>query len=289
MILAALNHPRTLACVMCLCFLPFTGNSPIRSLTFSNEFAQSETVRGSGVLQVGEELTYNVSYASINIGQVRVNILEKVAAGGKNFYKAIAYIDSYSGIPFVNLHVIYESHFEESIFSQGFRSRVKEDSKWYETLYEFDYPGKRMHVRKGWLGSNKVNIRDSLQLDTLYQDGLSLYYYARQHLRLGRQVIIPTMIREEKVRTAIDFYNKRTSVEIDAVKYPVDVIEFEGNAEFVGVYGMTGGFQGWFSNDEANVPILAKMNVLVGNVRIELTRWKRPGWNPPQFVEKTSK
>ena len=293
MILGVQNYPKAivpLSGIACLCFLLFTGGSPTNSQILAHAPGISEPVASdSGVLYVGEELTYNVSYASIDIGQVRIKILEKVVAGGKNYYKGIAYIDSYSGIPFVNLHVIYESLIDENIFSQGFRSRVKDDAKWYETVYEYNYPAKRMYFRKGWLGSNKVEVRDSLTLDTLYQDGLSLYYYARRNLRLGRSIVIPTVIREEKVRTVIKFYNKRTSAEIDAVNYPVDVIEFEGNAEFVGVFGLTGEFQGWFSNDNAMVPILAKMKVILGNIRVELMKWKRPGWKPPQYTEKTTK
>jgi hypothetical protein len=71
-------------------------------------------------------------------------------------------------------------------------------------------------------------------------------------------------------------------VEIDAVDYPIDVVGFEGNAEFVGIFGLTGGFDGWFSNDEARVPIVAHMKVILGSVTLELMSWKRPGWTPPR-------
>jgi hypothetical protein len=242
-----------------------------------------------GVFQVTEDLTYNVSYASIDIGRIRIRTLEKTTAEGGTFYNAAAYIDSYSGIPFVDLHVIYESFIAEDVFSQGFRGRLKERNRWYETHYEFDYPAKKVHIRKGWLGSSVTDATDSLALDTLYQDGLSLFFYARKNLRMGRKVVIPTLIQEEKVRTVIDFANKRTSAKIDAVKYPIDVIEFKGNAEFVGVFGLTGEFDGWFSNDDARVPILAKMKVIIGNIRIELMKWNRSGWTPPAFAEQMAR
>jgi hypothetical protein len=45
---------------------------------------------------------------------------------------------------------------------------------------------------------------------------------------------------------------------------------------------LTGDFEGWFSNDEARVPILAKMKVILGSITIELMRWKRAGWTPPR-------
>lgn len=232
---------------------------------------------------MGEELTYNVRYAFLDVGQIRIKVLRKIITEKETYYHAIAYIDSYSGIPFVDLHTIYESNVDEFIFSRWFRGREKTDQKWYETIYEYNYDAQSMEIRKGWEGSNVVDSTRTLTLDTLYQDGLSLFYFARQHLRSNQHVAIPTIISEDKVRTVIRFTPKRMGVTIDAVKYPIDVLELEGNAEFVGVYGLTGEFRGWFSNDYARVPILAKMKVVIGTVRIELMKWSRPGWTPPRY------
>jgi hypothetical protein len=93
---------------------------------------------------------------------------------------------------------------------------------------------------------------------------------------------IPTVVNEKKGNTFINFTGERTDETIDAVDYPIDLIHFEGQAGFVGVAGLTGGFEGWFSNDAARVPVIAKMKVLLGNVRIELMKWKRAGWDPPR-------
>jgi hypothetical protein len=71
-------------------------------------------------------------------------------------------------------------------------------------------------------------------------------------------------------------------VEVDAIDYPVDVVHFDGHLDFVGIFGLTGGFEGWFSNDEARVPIMAKMKVLIGSVTVELMKWNRQGWTPPR-------
>jgi hypothetical protein len=261
--------------------------SVVVSSVFSTSLPKSsgadETVADTGMFVVEEELTYNVSYAFLDIGQIRIKVLRKNTTDKGASYHTIAYIDSYSGIPFVDLHTIYESNVDESMFSHWFRSRIKNNSKWYETIYDFNYPAKSVRVQKGWWGSNVIDSVRTITLDTLCQDGLSLYYYARQNLRSNRRIIIPTIISEEKVRTIIHFTNKQTNAKIDAVNYPIDVIEFNGNAEFEGIYGMTGDFQGWFSNDDARVPILAKMKVIIGNVRIELMKWTRPGWSPPRY------
>ncbi len=71
-------------------------------------------------------------------------------------------------------------------------------------------------------------------------------------------------------------------MDIDAVNYPVKTVYFNGKAEWNGLYGLNGKFEGWFSDDDACVPIKAKMNVYVGNVNIELKSWKRKNWTPPK-------
>jgi hypothetical protein len=97
---------------------------------------------------------------------------------------------------------------------------------------------------------------------------------------------IPCLVTEQKVNTYIDFTNQqRQTVTLDAVDYPVDVIGFEGTAEFVGIFGLTGDFEGWFSNDDARIPIVAKMKVIIGSVTLDLVSWNRPGWTPPRAPE----
>ena len=130
-----------------------------------------------------------------------------------------------------------------------------------------------------------MDKHDTVRVDTLYQDGLSLFYFARAKLHSRGTLSIPTVVSEAKGITTIDFREERVHEEIDAVKYPIDLIHFEGEAGFVGIFGLTGGFEGWFSNDAACVPVLAKMKVLIGSVRIELVRWKRRSWEPPRFPE----
>ena len=150
-----------------------------------------------------------------------------------------------------------------------------------EARYTFDYQRHAAILEKGRYDT-AVTKRDTLRVERVYQDGLSLFFFARDQLFSGRSQTVPTMINEKPAVTRINFSGKRDEVEIDAVDYPVDVVSFEGTADFTGIYGMSGDFEGWFSNDEARIPILAKMKVIIGSVTIELTRWTRTGWSPPR-------
>ena len=190
-------------------------------------------------------------------------------------------MDSYKGIPFVDLHEIYESTMSHNIYSRWFRARSIEKSKTRYVTYNFDYSNKKVYFEFGKWESSAVETRDTASVDTFTQDGLSLFYFARQNLFRGESIHIPTIVNEKVANTTINFLSKSMSVEIDAVKYPIDVVEFDGQADFEGVFGFTGKFEGWFSNDEERVPILAKMKVLIGKVKIELFKWTKNNWIPP--------
>ncbi|MEJ2617078.1 MAG: DUF3108 domain-containing protein, partial [Ignavibacteriaceae bacterium] len=118
-----------------------------------------------------------------------------------------------------------------------------------------------------------------------YQDGLSIFYFARMNSGQNKSEEIPCFVDEKKVSTKINFYDQVEDISIDAIDYPVACVKVDGQLDFISIYGLTGYYEGWFTNDEAAIPILAKMKVMVGNITLELIKWKRPGWKPPEYQE----
>ena len=246
--------------------------------------------RGSRVLNVGEELIYNVKYLFFNIGQIRIRVNEQLEEAGRKKYKTIIYIDSYPGLPFVDLHSIFESVVDQSFYSHGFLGLGKTRDGWSYVKYNFDDSTESVVIQKGELPSNRVTYLDTVSLQRYpYQDGSSLFYYARSAVGSGIRLNIPTLIDKDTVSTSIHFHRVRSKIEIDAIEYPIDAVQIRGRAGFVGVYGLTGEFRGWFTNDEARIPVLAFMKVILGSVRIELKEWKRVGWSPPRFPTSNGK
>lgn len=243
----------------------------------------------SAMLQVGEELEYKVSYSFFTIGTIRIQVKDKEQRNGRMVYKANAIIDSNPSLDWlVELHIRFATEMDEDVFSYSW---VGDDSSKKEVnfrRFNFDYDQNRLLYEKGKklsTGERKVESADTVKVIEKCQDGFSLFFYAREHALEKTQVNIPTFIENKQVSTFIDFLKERTDMDIDAVDYPVDVIKFEGKADYVGVFGMTGGFRGWFSNDDARIPIVARMNVILGSIKIQLMKWNRPGWQPPKYVE----
>jgi len=245
------------------------------------------------MLQVGEELEYRVSYSFFSIGTIRIRVVDREEKDGKAVYRALALIDSNPSLSWlVDLHIRFLSEIDENIFSYMW---ISDDSSNHQVTFQrfqFDYDSSRVYNEKGKKlpsGVRIVESVDTLSINGRCQDGLSLYFFARENVRQKNRMRVPTLIEKKQEYTDFNFMNKRTGVEVDAIDYPVEVVAFDGEAEYVGVFGLTGGFRGWFSNDEARVPILARMNVILGSIKIQLTKWNRPGWQPPKYVEEPGK
>lgn len=236
-------------------------------------------------LEVGEVLSYVVKYAFISLGEITFKVIDKSEFKNKILYRAEAFIDSYSDIPFVDIHQIYKSILSSDFYSVYFKGITRTDNSNTFAEYNFNYDSSFIHVKKGYLDSNKI-IADSVsELNKFYQDGLSLFYYARMNSGKNKSEKLRCFINEKKVTTEINFYSEVEEISIDAIDFPIKCVRVDGTFDYVGIYGLTGNFEGWFTDDEAAIPVLAKMQVMIGSVSIELREWERKGWSPPEFKE----
>lgn len=276
------------AVVVILLFVGWAGDHESSRAT-----AQAPPLLQSRMLEVGEELDYKVSYSFFNIGTIRIRVVDKEVRNGRTVYRTQAFIDSNPGLSWlVDLHIRYHSEMDGSVYSLGWLSEDSTKEAINFKRFRFDYEKRVSFVERGKrnaVNDWNVETRDTVKVGDQCQDGLSLFFYAREHVHETEQHKIPTLIENKQVFTVINFTNRRTEADIDAVDYPVDVVEFEGKADYVGIFGLTGGFSGWFSNDAQQIPILARMNVILGSIKVQLARWHRPGWQPPKFVETPSK
>lgn len=209
-----------------------------------------------GMLMVGEELQYKVSYAFFNLGRIIVRVVDRKERNGHVVYRAHAIIDSAPGLPFVDLHIRFTSEFDEDLYSYEWIAEDSTEEKVEVRRLTFDYDSSRVFVEKGVKtvdGSVHFDQRDTVAITRKCQDGFSLFYFARANVLRKDTMNTPTFIEKEQVNTFFDFTNALEEEEIDSVEYPIEVVEFEGRADFVGVFGLTGGFEGRFTNDAAQI------------------------------------
>ncbi len=258
----------------------YTDVSPKHKIEkYSFSFASNKN------LQVGEELSYVVKYAFFVLGQVTLKVTDKKSVNDQTIYSTVAYIDSYDNIPFVDIHQIYKSDITDKFYSSFFEGIVKKDDYDTFTDYYFNYDSSKIHVKKGRISPRQIWTDSTTSIKRNYQDGLSIFYYARMNSGQNKSEEIPGFVDEKKVVTKINFYNEVEDISIDAIDYPVACVKVDGQLDFVSIYGLTGYYEGWFTNDDAAIPIIAKMKVMVGNITLELKEWKRKGWKPPEYIE----
>jgi len=238
-------------------------------------------------LVVGEKLSYVVKYAFFVLGQVTLEVIGKKEINNQTTYNTVAYIDSYENIPFVDIHQIYRSMVTDKYYSDHFEGIVKTDDYDTFTDYYFRYDSSKIHIIKGKVAPRQIwtDSTTSIEANERYQDGLSIFYFARMNSGQNNSEEIPCFVNEKKVTTKINFYDKVEDISIDAIDYPVACVKVDGQLDFVSIYGLTGYYEGWFTNDKAAIPILAKMKVMVGNITLELKEWKREEWKPPEYQE----
>ncbi len=240
----------------------------------------------------GEDLLYEVSWMGIGLGRIRVVTWPSVQSGGVLIHRASAHINSYDGLPFVNVHAVDSTEMDLQFFSEAYLNFEQQDDGWSSERLLVDSVHRFVVVEKSLVPSIGAPPLRPPELDTVkldgspIQNGLSILFFAREGARRGtgtaRQQEVTTVIYGKKGRTRFFFGNTPEYTEIDAWKdRKIRVVRFTGKAEFKGLFGLTGDFTGWCTDDAASVPVRAELRVLLGSVRVELIRWKRAGWTPP--------
>lgn len=233
------------------------------------------------VSYVGEKLEYEVRFLGLYLGKIELGVIADTTINGEKRIIGSSYIKSADGIPFISLEADFKTFMNDRITnSHRFVSNKKEKNGWLyqETIY--DYEGDEL-IFKEFRNGKQFN-ETKLDIENKFNDGTSLFFFARKYTGIGRTIRVPTMIDTLPGLTVINFTQKTEDIEIDAVDYPIKTVYLDGEALWDGIYGLSGKFKGWFTDDEASVPVRAEMNVYVGSVVIELVKWQRGEWQPPK-------
>jgi len=235
------------------------------------------------LMQVREELTYEASYLFFKIGAVRFQVLSKTVYDSIPAYRLRAYIDSYSGIPFVDLHAVYETYADARTFMCLFASSSqKQGDSWVYADYHFDFNKKLVK----WEQSKDGKIIDTVTypVDHPYTDGVSFFYYLREYCRDAgnKETSFSIPIVVDTIRSSVDLTinEEREECEVTAFDFPVDSYRMSGHINFKGFFGVTGDFTGWMISDSSEIPLKGDVKVILGSVVVKLKDVKRDNWMP---------
>ena len=243
---------------------------------YNNMFSQSK------VLVKGEELKYVVYYGFVKLGEVKMKITGDNTQGSNKVYSAWSEMKSYKGIPFVTLNSVFETEMVfdgKDLYSRKFKATDYKDDAVITIEYNFNYDSNYVYVLKNNNGKIERDEKINFNQNVKFQDGLSLFYKARINSFSSEDFLIPIFMNEAE--TSVNYYFSSMKEEVSiSIEDDIRSIRSNGVANFEGVFGLSGEFGGWFSDDEARVPLKAQFNVILGNVTLELDSFSRTGWKP---------
>lgn len=251
-------------------------------------FSQSPLKGSSAVFYPGERLQYKVSWLVFRLGTIVVTTDRVPNPSSRDEYRVRVRVDSNPALFFVSVHSEYESILSTSpVRPTSFTARELSESDTLVTRYTMNDSLDQVRMVQ-WRDPGHTNVKEAIldSVDAFYE-GSSLFFLARSLVHSGRSVSVPTLVEFEFFKTDITFTNIVSAVSIDAKDGEFETKELYGFAHFVesSLAGLSGEFRGWFSNDEAAIPLQAELNLSLGTADIELEQWSRGSWSPPLSPE----
>lgn len=233
------------------------------------------------LFSAGEELKYVVSYGFIKFGEVTMNLADIKKEKEETILSARCNMHSYEGIPFVDLNSIFESDMifdGKEIYSTRFKATEYHDDGIITIEYKFHYDSALVHVKKVNKGKTERDENIKINKNVRFQDGLSMFYCARLNSFAVKNYMIPVFMNEAETSVNYFFASQPEKISIALFDKDISCMRCSGTANFTGVFGLSGEFSGWFSDDEARIPIKSQLNVTIGSITLELDSFKRVGW-----------
>jgi len=248
---------------------------------------KGKALPGDSLMQVNEELTYEASYLFFKVGSVKFQVLSRTTYENRPVYRLRAFIDSYSGFPFVSFHSIYDTYADAENLTCLFNAKSQKDGdSWIYTTTDLDFVKKKIEWEQTRDG--KILNMKEMPLDTAYTDGVSFFYYLRRICMTsgGKETTLSVPMVEDTIRSAIHMTinEEREPCEVTACNFPLDSRKLSGHIDFVGTFGVSGDFEGWISGDSTCMPLRGKLKVILGSIVVQLKEVDRKGWSPPKSV-----
>ncbi|HMS34585.1 MAG TPA: DUF3108 domain-containing protein [Ignavibacteria bacterium] len=238
------------------------------------------------VMEVGEELKYELSFGFIKLGYIKFILSNSHKDGKKTVYNSKLEIKSYPEVPFIKVNQIFESEMkysENELASLKFFETSFKEKSITRTDYKFNLKKNVVKVLKETDGNIEKNSDIQVKKNVLYRDELSWQYESRLNSFSNKNYNIPVFAGEEESSVRYSFNANKTVVNIENCPYDISVLKLEGISDFTGFFGFKGEFLILLSDDEYRVPVKAYFNSSLGNIVCELISYKKKSWKPPAF------
>ncbi len=211
---------------------------------------------------VGENLEYSIKWGKFTAGKATVSIDDQMNYQGHDVFRILV-----KGIssPAVSLFYYAKQEMEslidaDGLFTRRYFSKIKENGKLRERLYEFDQENNRATYK-----SKNYYIPYGIH------DEVSAVFYMRTlDLQVGQPIDV-NIFAKRRTSVVTCHVIRRETIKVPAGKF--DTILVEPILDFDGVM-KKGKMQVWFTADERRIPVQVKSKMTIGSVVVRLEKYE---------------
>lgn len=242
-------------------------NSPEQSQEISKENEVALRTVSHNAFQAGEKLTYRLHYGAVDAGEATIrveNVSKKIK--DRELLHVVGEGKSISAFDwFFKVRDRYESYIDkDGVFPWLFIRRVDEGGYKINQDYTF-----YQHKKKVTDGSTTFNVPENVQ------DMISSFYYARtidfSNAKEGEIFTINTFVDNEIFPLKIKYVGKET-IKIRNGKYKC--LKFYPVIQTGRIFKDEEDLSVWITDDKNKIPVLARAKILVGSIKMELTKYE---------------
>jgi hypothetical protein len=214
--------------------------------------------------QVGEQLTYDISWLYITAGTAVMTINGAGMDGNRPLAKLITTAQSRPAITkFFPVDNRVESIVDPAtLLPEHLTFKRREGKKKEDIEYTF-------HHKEGTVTSVKDGAIETLEIPPGTQDVISCLYYARSMLTLQPGATMSMNVHHDKKNRKLEVHVE----EIETVSGPwgeVETARVLVVMPFQGLFLNQGNIRVWFTNDDRRIPVRMKAKVIIGSIVADL-------------------
>jgi len=227
-------------------------------------WAEVSDLSSSRSFQVGEHLTYEISWLNITAGTAVMAVSGAGTDGDRPLAKLITTTQSR---PLITKFFPVDNQVESivdlaTLLPEHLTFKRREGKKKEDIEYTF-------HQKEGTVTVVKGGTTETLEMPPGTQDVISCLYYARSELSLEPGSFLTMNVHHDKKNRKLDVRVE----EIEIVSGPwgeVETARVLVVMPFQGLFLNQGNIRVWFTNDDRRIPVRMKAKVIIGSIVAEL-------------------
>ena len=226
--------------------------------------APSRHLSSARSFQVGEQLTYEISWLHITAGTAVMAVSDAGTDGERPLAKLITTAQSRPAITkFFPVDNRVESIVDPAtLLPEHLNFKRREGKKKEDITSTF-------HQKEGTVTVVKGGTTETLQIPSGTQDVISCLYYARSELSLQPGSSLTMNVHHDKKNRKVDVRVEK----IETVSGPwgeVETARVLVVMPFQGLFLNQGNIRVWFTNDDRRIPVRMKAKVIIGSIVADL-------------------